>query len=134
MAFPNWIKLLLFSTLILISLNSTGQAAKFKGQVIDKNSKETLSGALITILGTDLKTMSDMDGEFSFENLKSGTYKIQISYISYNTIIVNNLEIQAGFENTIKAAMEPVETKISKELESFSSKQLIAQELNQATI
>jgi len=53
------------------------------GSVADENSGESLVGVEIKIEGTDLKTYTDFDGNFSFENMKPGAYKIVTNYISY---------------------------------------------------
>ena len=62
-----------------VSLQSWAQ--QLKGVVIDKNSKETLIGAVISIEGTDVKAVTDVNGNFSFEGLKDGTYTLYIKLI-----------------------------------------------------
>ena len=61
------------------------------GTVADENSGEALVGVEIKIEGTDLKTYTDFDGNFSFENVKPGEYKLVTNYISYqkNTETLN---------------------------------------------
>ena len=54
-----------------------------KGTVADEKSGEALVGVEIKLEGTDLKTYSDFDGNFSFNNVKSGEYKVVANYISY---------------------------------------------------
>ena len=44
---------------------------------------EALVGVEIKLEGTDLKTYSDFDGNFSFDNVKQGEYKVIANYISY---------------------------------------------------
>ena len=53
------------------------------GSVFDQNSGESLVGVEIQIEGTDLKTYTDFDGNFSFKNVKPGEYKLVSNYISY---------------------------------------------------
>ncbi len=54
-----------------------------KGTVADEVSGEALVGVEIKLEGTDLKTYSDFDGNFSFNNVKQGEYKVIANYISY---------------------------------------------------
>ena len=54
-----------------------------KGTIADEKSGEALVGVEIKLEGTDLKTYSDFDGNFSFNNVKSGEYKLVANYISY---------------------------------------------------
>ena len=66
------------------------------GTVYDLSSDELLTGVEVTIEGTDMKTYTDFDGQFTFKNIKPGEYKIVTNYISYKkgteTIKVDNTE------------------------------------------
>lgn len=75
------------------------------GSVSDLNSAETLVGVEVQIEGTKLKTYTDFDGNFSFENVKPGNYKIVASYISYERNIVKNIEAKANIRNNITIKM-----------------------------
>lgn len=52
------------------------------GVVVDKNTGETLVGAIITIDGQHV-IKTDLEGKFIFTNLEPGTHKISVNYISY---------------------------------------------------
>lgn len=52
------------------------------GTVADSGSGELLTGVEIKLEGTNLKTYTDFDGNFSFR-VKPGEYKIVANYISY---------------------------------------------------
>ncbi|MBI5403973.1 MAG: TonB-dependent receptor [Ignavibacteriae bacterium] len=53
------------------------------GKVIDNETQKGIEGAVIKIINTDLKTGSDKNGEFKFERLIYGTYRIEVSNIGY---------------------------------------------------
>ncbi|MCY1722577.1 carboxypeptidase-like regulatory domain-containing protein [Prolixibacteraceae bacterium Z1-6] len=53
------------------------------GSIADELSGESLVGVEVKIEGTDLKTYTDFDGNFSFQNVKPGEYKLVANYISY---------------------------------------------------
>jgi hypothetical protein len=53
------------------------------GSIADEVSGESLVGVEVKIEGTDLKTYTDFDGNFSFEGVKPGEHKIVANYISY---------------------------------------------------
>ena len=63
------------------------------GNVADLDTQETLAGVLITIEGTNRKTHTDLDGNFSFKGLSAGNYELHISYISYKETEVKNIKI-----------------------------------------
>lgn len=62
------------------------------GSVIDFQSGEALTGVEVSIEGTDIKTYTDFDGNFEFDNVKPGNYNIIASYISYDKSLVENFE------------------------------------------
>lgn len=53
------------------------------GSIADAISGESLAGVEVKIEGTDLKTYTDFDGNFTFNGVKPGEYKVVTSYISY---------------------------------------------------
>lgn len=53
------------------------------GSIVDQKSGESLVGVEVKIEGTDMKTYTDFDGNFSFKNVKPGEYKLVTNYISY---------------------------------------------------
>ncbi len=77
------------------------------GSIVDMNSGESLVGVEVKIEGTDMKTYTDFDGNFTFKNVKRGEYKLVTNYISYqqNTQELsvnsneNNIEIKLQTSN-----------------------------------
>ena len=53
------------------------------GSIADATSGESLAGVEVKIEGTELKTYTDFDGNFTFDGVKPGEYKVVTSYISY---------------------------------------------------
>ncbi len=76
------------------SAKTPAQTISITGNVNDFNSGESLAGVEVKIEGTDLKTYTDFDGNFSFENIKPGTYNIIASYISYNKSLIENFNVK----------------------------------------
>ncbi len=85
---------LLAGIALLFIAQSTLAAGVIKGKVFDKDSKEGLPGANITIKGTSVGTASDLNGSYYLTNVPPGTYTLQVSYIGYRTktaqIIISN--------------------------------------------
>ncbi len=86
---------LLLGALLLLSVITFAQQGIIRGKVIDKSSGEELIGATIFIEGTTIGTITDFDGNFSLENLEPGTINIRCSFISYETINIQHVEIKA---------------------------------------
>ena len=78
--------------------------AAISGKVIDKKTGESLAGALVEIKGTSIKVYTDLDGNYSIDNIEPGKYNVEISYISYSSSKVEDISIEAG--NTEKLDIE----------------------------
>ncbi|WP_291136004.1 TonB-dependent receptor [Flavobacterium sp. UBA7663] len=78
-------KSILTLLIVLTSLISFGQT-EIKGQIIDEQGMP-FSGANVFVIGTYDGTTSDEKGNFSFKTTASGNQKLQISFLSYETII-----------------------------------------------
>ncbi|MEI6821177.1 MAG: carboxypeptidase-like regulatory domain-containing protein [Bacteroidota bacterium] len=59
-----------------------------KGKVFDKKTKEALVGATISIGNSEYKVYTDLEGNFEIKNVKEGNYNIVVSYISYNSSLI----------------------------------------------
>lgn len=70
---------------VLTSLSSFGQT-EIKGKIIDENGKPFF-GANVFVKGTYDGTNSDADGNFSFTTSAKGNQQLQISFLSFETLI-----------------------------------------------
>ena len=76
-----------FSTFFLfLFLASASYASTLSGYIYDKDSKEQLVGATVTLQPGALHTATLLNGKYQFNNLHSGKYELKISYIGYKTI------------------------------------------------
>lgn len=75
-------------------LFSTSLAAEnLKGRIIDAKTGEPLMGATIRIEGQQGGAVSDIDGNFTFQNLAKGLYNLTIDYVAYRTKKVSNIRL-----------------------------------------
>ena len=75
------------------------------GSISDATSGESLVGVEVKIEGTDLKTYTDFDGNFTFNNIKPGEYKVVANYISYKSAS-KSLEA-SNKNNELKLKLQP---------------------------
>lgn len=69
------------TALLIIGSTTTALAQQLKGNVVDKNYHETPIGAVVTVEGTNLKAVTDIDGNFQLNGLKKGTYTLYINLL-----------------------------------------------------
>ncbi|MBU1014371.1 MAG: TonB-dependent receptor [Bacteroidetes bacterium] len=95
-------KLLLIIPLLLFTNLLIGQNGFIRGSVFDGKTGESLPGVNISVEGTGNGTTTDLDGKFNF-GVVPGTYRLRISYISYETISISDVVVKANeaalFEN-----------------------------------
>ncbi len=84
----------IFFLLLLTIPSIAAPAGTIEGVITDKATGETLPGAGIT-LGPGNVVVSDFDGNY-YAKLPAGSYNLIVSYISYTTLKVDNVEVKAG--------------------------------------
>lgn len=87
--------LLLLFLVCSFSINAFAQEGTLRGTIIDDETAEPIFGSTIYIQSTGNGTTSDFDGKFELK-LDPGEYTLRISYISYQTIEIQNVEIKEG--------------------------------------
>jgi len=96
---------LLFWIIIPVNLFAQDQLTQtIRGVVVDKLSKSPLPGATIALLGseTNTGTSSDVNGNFRLEEVPIGRRTIQIRFLGYEPIIINNLIVTSALAAGIK--------------------------------
>ena len=53
------------------------------GKVTNQQTGEALPGATVTLVNLDFNTVTNVNGGYRFNNLKSGSYVIRVSYVGY---------------------------------------------------
>lgn len=88
----------LFLSLLFLFLNLGLKAQEdgyIRGKIFDASTGEPLPSVTIVVAGTTTGTITDLDGKFDIA-LKPGTYDLKISFISYETVNVNGVEVKTG--------------------------------------
>lgn len=94
----------LFTTLLLLSLFSFEVVAGIiKGTVIDKQTKEPLTGATVQIANTGIGAVADINGNYTL-TIKSGIYTLSVKYIGYKPIEIKDIKIET--ETIVNVEME----------------------------
>ena len=75
---------------IELSENST---FNLSGIVVEEDSGEPLTGALIKINGIEKECYTDFEGRFNIETLIPGNYDIEISYISFESTTLEKIHL-----------------------------------------
>lgn len=100
--------------IILLHSVSFGQSKGIiLGNLIDKNTQETIYPGTIIVEGTEFKTQTDIDGNYKLE-IPVGTYNIKAIYSGYVSLIKYNIVVSAGNAQVVNFDMEVVTTEIGE--------------------
>ncbi|MBN1597583.1 MAG: carboxypeptidase-like regulatory domain-containing protein [Bacteroidales bacterium] len=59
------------------------KVCELKGQIIDKENGDALTGVAVCIEGTTEIAYTNFDGEFTFQNITPGSYKLMAEFVTY---------------------------------------------------
>ncbi|WP_439490295.1 TonB-dependent receptor [Algoriphagus sp.] len=89
--------LILTLILCMMSVLSVAQSAgNLKGKIIEQATKQPLIGVTVQVDNTQLGTITDIDGNFSIENLPTGSYSLTLSFIGFQTKKVTDIIISTN--------------------------------------
>ncbi|MEJ8801117.1 TonB-dependent receptor [Pontibacter sp. H249] len=90
------------------------QTGSIQGTVKDAKKGEELIGAIIKVQGTGLGAPSDAFGSFRIDNMKEGTYTLEVNSLSYTPKIISNVTVTAGKTTTVDVTMEQSTAQLSE--------------------
>lgn len=105
----------------------TDDKVNVKGYVKDKKTLDPLIGAIISLVGTEIKTITDEDGNFMLRNVADGTYDIEVRYTGYQTAVRKAIHVSRDSVAVVNTEMEEevyklddvvIVARISKETET----------------
>lgn len=117
--------IVLMTVLILVSqfitnISISQPKGEINGKVVDRLTKQPIPDAIVIIEKTEIKTGTDLNGEFRFTGLESGTFTIKISTVGYVPILINDVVVMSGREAEVYAELDIIQTdEIIVEAERF---------------
>jgi hypothetical protein len=76
-----------------VAAQSTG---KIVGRVIDGERGTPIAGAVLEVVGTDIRSQSAIDGRFTLANAPAGMVAVRARYIGYQPKVVEGIEVVEG--------------------------------------
>lgn len=99
--------LMLILVVVTVSQLWSGTTGKIAGTITDKATGEPMIGANIVVVGTSLGVVTDVDGQYTVLYVPPGTYMVQISFIGYRKILVNDVRVYIDQTARVDIALEP---------------------------
>ncbi len=86
-------------------LQAQEQHGSISGQVIDLHSQRPLPGVNIVLMDHERGSISDDNGRFTLDDLASGSYRLQVSMIGYETAIRPDLIVRPQRITRVKISL-----------------------------
>ncbi|GGG94699.1 collagen-binding protein [Parapedobacter pyrenivorans] len=99
---------LLFISLFMLcsAVNAHAQQGIVKGKIKDAATDGLIIGASVTIVGSTHGTISGDDGTFLLTAIPAGQHVLQVSYVGYSTIRVDDIIVKEGAETILDIKLE----------------------------
>lgn len=91
--------------LFLLHAPAVAQTGKIVGTVVDAETGDPLLSATVNIEGTTIGAATDLDGNYELANVAPGAYNLVFRYISYNTKVVQGVDVKAGETTRLDVTM-----------------------------
>ena len=97
----------LYIVFLLISMTtlSWAQNGTIAGKVVDVKTREEIIGANVVIEGTTTGSATDIEGNFTINNVKPGIYSLVVSFVTYKTHFIKDVVVESGKKTTIEATL-----------------------------
>jgi len=127
--------------IFFISLNFCfSQTGRVAGTILDSKTGETLPGAMVVVEGTGKGGVADFDGKFAINNVPVGKVVLVVSYISYDTKKIIDVNIVSSDVTDIAIQLDPSTSKDLQEVEVVvtlnkeNNTALVLQQKNNASV
>ncbi len=104
--------------LLFLSMSANAQQSTqtVRGTLLDRDSKQPIIGATITILNGEIiaGTATDMNGNFKLPNIPLGRKTIKVTYIGYETLTYPDVMVTAGKEVVLNLTLVEAVTKMDE--------------------
>jgi TonB-linked SusC/RagA family outer membrane protein len=83
------------------------QAGSVEGTVRHAQTAARISGARVTVTGTDLAAVTNANGYYRIDNVPVGAQSLQATVLGYNAVTVTNARVAAGLPLTVNFELLP---------------------------
>ncbi|MBN1348153.1 TonB-dependent receptor [candidate division KSB1 bacterium] len=99
-------RLLFFCYLLIFTTSAfPGTTGTLHGTVRDSLTGKTIPGVSVQIQKTDLRTLTNKNGDFTLSNLPAGSYDLKLDMIGYVPLAIREVQINADSYSHLSASM-----------------------------
>lgn len=109
---------LLFTTALFAQNNKQN----IRGIITDKLSQTLINGAIIQIINSEIKAISDEKGNYVLTEITPDRYEIKVSFVGYKEVVIPNVIVTSGKEVILDIMMEDEYKKLDEIVIKTSNK------------
>ena len=91
--------------ILLLKVSAIAQTGSISGVLIDKETKETIIGAYVTIKGTDLGTTTDFDGVYILRDVPVGMVQVLVGSLGYEEVLIDGVEVKSNQKTELNVSL-----------------------------
>lgn len=84
-----------------------------QGTILDEKGSP-VTGATVSVPSTTIGTTADADGKYKLSNIPSGTTDVQISFMSFETLVVKDVKITANKATPLDVVLKEASTQLGE--------------------
>lgn len=97
----------LLTFMLCFIMTVSAQVTEFTGTVTSSDDGHPVVGATVTIKGTNVRTVTNLDGKFTFKNVPAGSKTVVVTYVGMETA-------EAHVRQNMRIRMTPVTTSMDE--------------------
>ncbi len=110
--------------LLLFPIVAIAQSGTIKGEITDRTTNEELIGVTVLVKGSALGAATNYNGQYTINNVKAGTYTLEIRFVGYQTLLITGVKVEKG-KATVKDASLKEASVEQAEVEVIGRKPLV---------
>lgn len=125
---------LIVGLLMLCPTSMAGISGKISGEVIDSESGEPIVGATVRIVGTNLATMTDIDGEYFIINLPIGKHDLSVTSVGYESMTKKDVRVLVDLTTPADFEVGRKTVELGQEVVVYAQEPVIKHDLTESKI
>jgi hypothetical protein len=120
-------------TFIFIQNAFAGETGKIQGKVTDKKTGEPLPGVNIIVIGTNLGSATDFNGEYFILQVSPGGYSVRASMIGYQEVVVQSVVVRVDLTTRLDIEIEEKTLELGDEVVIVAQRPVIQKDVTSST-
>lgn len=117
------VKMLSFLLVFLLPTMMFG-SGKITGKVTDKETKEALVGANVSIEGTTAGAATDIEGNYTILNVPAGVVTVKATFVGYAAVVISNVRVNNDLTTSLDFTLSS-ESVTLREVEIIAERPLV---------